>query len=76
MPPVIIRSARRADASTLARLAALDSKRPPTGDVLIAEVGGEPWAAVAIGDGHSVADPFRPSADMVPLLRLRAQALA
>jgi hypothetical protein len=67
-----IRRADVADASALARLAALDSAYPPTGDALLAEVGGELWAALEIESGTAIADPFRPSGELVDLLRLRA----
>ena len=73
--PIAIRRATAADAPALERLAALDSARAPQGDVLLAEVGGEPRAAVAIATGAAVADPFRPTADIVALLRLRAATL-
>jgi len=67
-----IRPADLADLAGLDRLAALDSSSPPTGDVLVAEVGGELWAAIEIETGAAIADPFRPSADLVELLRLHA----
>jgi hypothetical protein len=70
-----IRPADVADAGALARLAALDSASPPTGDSLIAEVGSELWAAIEIDSGAAIADPFRPSADLVELLRFRAGRL-
>src|SRR3954453_6932379 len=63
-----IRQARPADAAALERLAALDSSQVPTGDVLLAEVGDELWAAYSVADGHHVADPLRPSADAVLVL--------
>jgi hypothetical protein len=66
-----IRRADASDASALFRLAALDSAAPPTGDHLLAEVAGELWAAVEIDSGHAIADPFRPSAELVDLLRLQ-----
>jgi hypothetical protein len=64
----------RADASDTAalfRLAALDSASLPTGDHLLAEVAGELWSAVQIESGDAIADPFRPSAELVDLLRLQ-----
>jgi hypothetical protein len=67
-----IRPADLADLAGLDRLAALDSARPPTGDVLVAEVGGELWAAVEVETGAAIADPFRPSGDLVTLLRHHA----
>jgi hypothetical protein len=70
-----IRHANVADASDLAQLAAVDSAAPLTGDALVAFVDGEPWAAIELGSGAVVADPFRPSGELVELLRLRAGAL-
>jgi hypothetical protein len=70
-----IRRATAADAFALKRLAAIDSASPPTGDVLLAEMGDELWAAVSVETGASVADPFRPSADLVALLRFRARRM-
>ena len=67
-----IRPADLADLAGLDRLAALDSAYPPTGDVLVAEVGGELWAALEIDSGTAIADPFRPSGELVDLLHLRA----
>jgi hypothetical protein len=63
------------DAEALRRLAALDSARALQGAVLVAEVAGEPWAAISLEDYHAVADPFRPSADLVWLLVERARDL-
>jgi hypothetical protein len=71
-----IRRATATDAFALRRLAAIDSAAPPTGDVLLAEMGDELWAAVSIDNGAAVADPFRPSGDIVELLRFRAERLA
>ena len=68
-----IRPADLADLAALDRLAALDTASAPTGDVLVAEVGGELWAAVEVDSGAAIADPFRPSADLVELLRLHAR---
>jgi hypothetical protein len=73
--PVTIRHATPSDAGAIFQLAALDSRRVPAGDVLVARVGDEIWAAVSVEDFHAVADPFRPSADLVHLLRERARAL-
>jgi hypothetical protein len=62
---IALRRATRADQSTIARLASLDSA--PGGEVLIAEMGGEPIAAVAIAGGMT-----RPAADLAELLTMRA----
>ena len=68
-----IRRADLADLAALDRLAALDSASAPTGEVLVGEVGGELWAAVEIDSGRAIADPFRPSAELVELLQLHAR---
>jgi hypothetical protein len=67
-----IRRATPADAFALRRLAVIDSAAPPTGDVLLAEMGDELWAAVSVDTGAAIADPFRPSGELVDLLRFRA----
>jgi hypothetical protein len=68
-----IRRATTSDEFAVRRLAALDSAAPPTGDVLLAEMGDELWAALSVDTGNAVADPFRPSRDLVELLRFRAK---
>ena len=70
-----IRRATADDVFALRRLAAVDSADPPTGDVLLAERGGELWAAVSLDSGAAVADPFRPSGELIDLLRFRAGRL-
>ena len=63
------------DAPALARLAALDSTRVPTGPMLLALVDGELRAAVPLAGGRAVADPWHPTADLVGLLEMRAARL-
>ena len=70
-----IRFATDGDARDVARLSALDSSTIPQGPLLLAFVDGELWAAVAIGRGAAIADPFRPSGPVVELLRARARQL-
>lgn len=70
--PVTMRVAGAADDASIRRLAALDSQPAPTGDLLVAEIGGEVRAAVALDGTAAIADPFRPTADVVSLLRERA----
>ena len=70
-----LRMAVPADAEALDRLAQLDSRRAPRGAVIVAEVGGELWAAVSIDDGHAVADPVRPTGELVALLLERSLQL-
>lgn len=70
--PITLRRATDADRTALARLAALDSARPLTGETLVAEVAGEPIAALALATGATVADPFRRTARALDLLGRRA----
>ena len=70
-----IRRATAEDALAIRRLAVLDSAFPPTGEVLLGEMGDELWAALSVDTGAAVADPFRPSRDLVDLLRFRAGRL-
>ena len=72
-PAISLRRAGDRDRSVIERLAALDSAPAPRGEVLLAEVGGEPWAALSLETGQAVADPFRRSGDLVSLLRARAE---
>lgn len=73
---ITIRLAHAQDAVAVAQLSILDSRRPPAGPVLLAEVDGEPWAAVSLDDHEAVADPFRPSGPVVDLLREHARRLS
>jgi hypothetical protein len=72
---VIIRAAQHSDGAALHRLAALDSARLPTGDLLVAETDGSLVAAHAPGTGATIADPFRHTAEVVELLHLRGSLL-
>ena len=74
--PITIRAAHGGDGAAVARLAALDSAEAPGGELLLAEVGGELRAALSLHDGAVIADPFRRTAELVRLLRLRAELLA
>jgi hypothetical protein len=73
--PLTIRQATFADLAAVATLAELDSSTPPQGDVLLAEVDDELWAALSLQDGHAVADPLRPSAEAVGVLAERRRQL-
>jgi hypothetical protein len=72
---VLIRFARAGDARAVAELEQLESRDLPDGPRLVAEVGEQIVAAVAVADGAAVADPFRPTQATVELLRLRARQL-
>ena len=74
-PTVVIRAARGSDGPALRRLAELDSRPVPAGELLVAETGDEVVAALSVETGARVADPFRRTADVVDLLAYRARRL-
>jgi hypothetical protein len=79
VPPaeaIAIRRATPDDDVALLRLARLDGAPPLHGDVLIADVEGEPHAAIEIATGATIADPFEPTTHLLDLLRVRAERLA
>src|SRR5262245_55611244 len=63
------------DVNALRTHSQLDSSREPRAEILVADVGGELWAAISVDDRHTVADPFRPTAEIVALLKARARQL-
>lgn len=73
--PVTIRHAHPADLRALERLAALDSRRLPSGELFLAEVDGQIVAAVSLDTGAVIADPFEHTAAVVDLLRVHAEAV-
>jgi hypothetical protein len=75
MTEITVRRSVAADALELERLAALDSARPPTGPVLVAEADSRMLAALPLGSGRPIADPFEPTAGVVALLQLRAEQM-
>jgi hypothetical protein len=70
------RDATDDDAPAVLRLARLDSQsRPPAGRLILAVDRGELVAAMAVDTGATIADPFKATAPVVALLRLRAEHL-
>jgi hypothetical protein len=77
-PParVLIRSSGPEDEAALVRLAQLEGRpRLHRFRVLVAEVQGEVLAALPLGGGEPISDPFRPTASLVEMLKLRAAQL-
>ena len=70
---ITIRHATEQDWAAIARLAALDERAAPRGDALLALLDGEVVAALPLEGGEAVADPFHPTADLLALLRVRAE---
>jgi hypothetical protein len=75
MRNVTVRRTTSADHGALARLAALDSARPPRGPALVAEADSRMLAALPLGSGRAIADPFEPTAELVALLELRRRQI-
>ena len=75
MQNFIVRRSHSGDQVALERLAALDSASPPRGPALIAEADSRILAALPLGSGRPIADPFEPTAEIVALLELRAEQL-
>jgi hypothetical protein len=71
-----LRPAGPGDKAEVARVAELDSRRPPTSPTMVAELDGRLVAAISLDDGAVVADPFEPTADIVHALRLRREQLS
>jgi hypothetical protein len=70
--------AEGADGARVDRLAALSATRSPEGVVLLAEIEGEPVAAVGLFDRHTVVDPARSSLAVrmgLHLLRLQVRLI-
>jgi hypothetical protein len=68
-----LRQAGTGDEAAIARVAALDSSRPPVDPAMVAERDGRIVAAISFDDGAVVADPFERTADVVQALRLRRE---
>ena len=64
-----IRHANAADEADLTRLAALDSSRVPSGELLVAQVDGNLVAALSVDTGAAIADPFEHTAAIVDSMR-------
>jgi hypothetical protein len=71
-----LRDATDADAADLLRLARLDSQgRPPAGKLVVAVDQGDLVAAISVDSEDVIADPFKATAPIVAMLRLRAEQL-
>jgi hypothetical protein len=70
--PITITRSTDEDRLAIDELAALDSRRPPRGEALLAFIGTELRAAVPLDGGEAIADPFHHTVELVDLLRVRA----
>jgi hypothetical protein len=73
---ITIRRAGPGDRAGIERLAHLVDRRPPAAEALVAEADGALLAALPLDGGEPVVDPFHTTADLVALLRFRADQLA
>jgi hypothetical protein len=69
-----IRHATPTDEADLARLAALDSSRVPSGELLVAVVDDNLVAALSVDTGATIADPFEHTAAIVNSMRAQVRA--
>ncbi len=74
--PVSLRLCRVHDDPALERLAQLEGTRIRSGRYVIAEVSGTIVAAQPLDGGAPIADPFRKTTQVLPLLALRVEQLA
>lgn len=72
---VVLRLCRVGDDPQLERLAALEGRRLPFGRMVVADVRGRVVAALPLGGGCALADPFVRTVHLMPLLELRAAQL-
>jgi hypothetical protein len=68
-----IRHANVGDEAALERLAALDSRRVPAGELIVAELDGAIVAALSLDTGAAIADPFVHTEAIVHSLRAQAR---
>jgi hypothetical protein len=71
---ITIRHATATDEADLIRLAALDSSRVPSGELLVAQLGGDLIAALSVDTGAAIADPFEHTAAIVDSMRAQVRA--
>jgi hypothetical protein len=62
------------DEADLIRLAALDSSRVPSGELLVAQLDGNLVAALSVDTGAAIADPFEHTAAIVDSMRAQVRA--
>ena len=72
-PATTIRPGEASDADALERLSQLEDKDPGSTPHLVAEQDGEVVASLSLTDDVALGDPFRPTADLVRMLRVSAR---
>ena len=74
--PLTLRLARAHDGDALDRLAELEGLPRSTGPHVVVEVEGTVHAAMPLGPGPALGDPFRPTAHLMSLLMIVREQLA
>jgi len=69
-----IRHASAADEADLTRLAALDSSRVPSGELIVAQLDGRLVAALSVDTGAAIADPFEHTAAILDSMRAQVRS--
>ncbi|HZQ03610.1 MAG TPA: hypothetical protein VFA88_06295 [Gaiellaceae bacterium] len=72
---VVLRLCTVHDDEALERLAELEARPLPRGRFLVAEANGRLVAAQPLAGGPALADPFEPTAHVLPLMQLRLRQL-
>ena len=72
---VLLRLSTVHDSDALARLSRLEGRPTPESRHVVAEVDGVIVAAFPLGPGPALADPFKPTTELLRLLELRAKQL-
>jgi hypothetical protein len=73
---IVVRPCQPGDWPGLWQLAALDSRPVPQGEIIVAIVGDEIVAALSVDvPTQAISDPFRPTAQLLELLELRARQM-
>jgi hypothetical protein len=73
--PVVLRLSRVPVDVALDTLGRLEGRPASAGCYVVAEIAGDVVAALPLDGGALLADPFRPTAHVLPLLELRAKQL-
>ena len=72
---ITIRRLGADDDAAVTRLAQLDTARRPRGELIGAVLDGHLVAAISTTTGEAIADPFRRTAEIVEMLRMRLSQL-